>query len=170
MSKIIGRRLSIFWDDSVVVIEKRDKASHHKSPAQLHQVKIDLDAQNPLYLENIVECWDGTEGHEPVGEPIINGYGQLIESYLTGGEYWQTEDEYRRSLTEGDSSLDRFFNTPKRPNIVNDRIQLLFGLINENNLEAAKLIVAELGEVVGNDEPELIKADASIRRREIIGR
>ena len=46
----------------------------------------------------------------------------------------------------------------------------LFRSINDNDLERAKEIVQKLGDKIGINEPELVNAEATIKRREIIGR
>jgi hypothetical protein len=166
--RIIGRRLTIYFDDSIIVIEKRGKANH-QSDYEPRRISIDVNAESPLHLENIVERWDLSEGYEPIGKPLNNSYGQTIESYLTGDEFWLTAQEWD-GFEAGDLSLERFVSTPKRPNTVNQKIMELFRLINSNNLDEAKIILDELREIIGGSEPELIRAETTIKRREIIGR
>jgi predicted ATP-binding protein involved in virulence len=66
--------------------------------------------------------------------------------------------------------LEDILGVPKRPQEIQDRILELFRTINNNDLEQAKKIVEELGDRIGTSEPELVKAEATIKRREIIGR
>jgi predicted ATP-binding protein involved in virulence len=66
--------------------------------------------------------------------------------------------------------LEDILGVPKRPQEIQDRMSELFRTINSNDLEGAKEIVRELGDKIGLAEPELVKAEATIRRREIIGR
>jgi predicted ATP-binding protein involved in virulence len=66
--------------------------------------------------------------------------------------------------------LEDILGVSKRPQEIQDRMSELFRTINNNDLESAKEIVKELGDRIGIDEPELVKADATIKRREIIGR
>ncbi len=66
--------------------------------------------------------------------------------------------------------LEDILGVSKRPQEIQERMLELFRTINNNDLEAAKEIVRELGDRIGINEPELVKAEATIKRREIIGR
>ncbi len=66
--------------------------------------------------------------------------------------------------------LEDILGVSKRPKEIQERMSELFRNINNNDLESAKEIVRELGDKIGTSEPELIKAEATIKRREIIGR
>jgi predicted ATP-binding protein involved in virulence len=66
--------------------------------------------------------------------------------------------------------LEDILGVSKRPQEIQDRMSELFRTINNNDLEGAKEIVQELGDKIGMSEPELVKAEATIKRREIIGR
>jgi predicted ATP-binding protein involved in virulence len=66
--------------------------------------------------------------------------------------------------------LEDILGVSKRPQEIQERMLELFRTINSNDLESAKDIVRELGDRIGINEPELVKAEATIKRREIIGR
>lgn len=66
--------------------------------------------------------------------------------------------------------LEDILGVSKRPQEIQERMSELFRTINNNDLESAKQIVRELGDKIGIAEPELVKAEATIKRREIIGR
>jgi predicted ATP-binding protein involved in virulence len=66
--------------------------------------------------------------------------------------------------------LEDILGVSKRPQEIQDRMSELFRTINNNDLDGAKEIVRELGDKIGISEPELVKAEATIKRREIIGR
>jgi predicted ATP-binding protein involved in virulence len=66
--------------------------------------------------------------------------------------------------------LEDILGVSKRPQEIQDRMLELFRTINNNDLESAKQIAKELGDRIGINEPELVKAEATIKRREIIGR
>jgi predicted ATP-binding protein involved in virulence len=66
--------------------------------------------------------------------------------------------------------LEDILGVSKRPQEIQDRMLELFRTINNNDLASAKEIVKELGDRIGINEPELVKAEATIKRREIIGR
>lgn len=66
--------------------------------------------------------------------------------------------------------LEDILGVSKRPQEIQSRMLELFRTINNNDLDSAKEIVRELGDRIGINEPELVKAEATIKRREIIGR
>jgi predicted ATP-binding protein involved in virulence len=66
--------------------------------------------------------------------------------------------------------LEDILGVSKRPQEIQERMSELFRTINNNDLDSAKEIVRELGDKIGISEPELVKAEATIKRREIIGR
>jgi predicted ATP-binding protein involved in virulence len=66
--------------------------------------------------------------------------------------------------------LEDILGVSKRPKEIQERMLELFRTINNNDLASAKEIVQELGDRIGINEPELVKAEATIKRREIIGR
>jgi predicted ATP-binding protein involved in virulence len=66
--------------------------------------------------------------------------------------------------------LEDILGVSKRPQEIQERMSELFRTINNNDLESAKEIVRELGDKIGIGEPELVKAEATIKRREIIDR
>jgi predicted ATP-binding protein involved in virulence len=66
--------------------------------------------------------------------------------------------------------LEDILGVSKRPQEIQDRMLELFRTINNNDLASAKEIVRELGDQIGINEPELVKAEATIKRREVIGR
>ncbi|MDC0834706.1 AAA family ATPase [Geitlerinema sp. CS-897] len=57
-----------------------------------------------------------------------------------------------------------------RPPEVRDELMQLFQLIEEGNLDAARQLHEQISDKIGADDPQLIKASASIRRREILNR
>jgi predicted ATP-binding protein involved in virulence len=66
--------------------------------------------------------------------------------------------------------LEDILGVSKRPQEIQEQMSELFRTINNNDLDSAKEIVRELGDRIGIAEPELVKAEATIKRREIIGR
>ncbi|MBR8828895.1 MAG: AAA family ATPase [Gomphosphaeria aponina SAG 52.96 = DSM 107014] len=59
--------------------------------------------------------------------------------------------------------------TPERPQEIKDSILELFRVIDQGDLENAKKLRQEIVAKIGEDEPELVKAGVSIRRKEILG-
>jgi predicted ATP-binding protein involved in virulence len=66
--------------------------------------------------------------------------------------------------------LEDLMGVPARPQEIKDRLHELFRLIDEGNLDGARQLSQEIAEIIGQDEPELVKASVSIRRKEILKR
>ncbi|MEH2253472.1 AAA family ATPase [Nostoc sp.] len=66
--------------------------------------------------------------------------------------------------------LEDLMGVPARPQEIKDRLHELFRLIDEGNLDNARQLSQEIADIIGQDEPELVKASVSIRRKEILKR
>ncbi|MFN6564203.1 MAG: AAA family ATPase [Nostoc sp. ChiSLP01] len=66
--------------------------------------------------------------------------------------------------------LEDLMGVPARPQEIKDRLHELFRLIDEGNLDDARQLSQEIADIIGQDEPELVKASVSIRRKEILKR
>ncbi|MEH2439286.1 AAA family ATPase [Nostoc sp.] len=66
--------------------------------------------------------------------------------------------------------LEDLMGVPSRPQEIKDRLHELFRLIDEGNLDGARQLSQEIADIIGQDEPELVKASVSIRRKEILKR
>lgn len=71
---------------------------------------------------------------------------------------------------DSNSILEDIMGVPERPQEIKEDILKLFQLIDEGNLDDAQQLRQEIADKIGSDEPELIKAATSIRRREILNR
>ncbi len=71
---------------------------------------------------------------------------------------------------DSDTILEDLMDVPSRPPEIMDKIQKLFSLISEANLDKAKQKYEELAHAIGADDAELVRAQASIRRRELLSR
>lgn len=65
--------------------------------------------------------------------------------------------------------LEDLMETSERPLDVKESILELFRLIEQGDLENAKKLRQEMADKIGEDEPELVKAGVSMRRKEILG-
>jgi predicted ATP-binding protein involved in virulence len=65
--------------------------------------------------------------------------------------------------------LEDLMGIPDRPLHIKSRLQQLFRLIDDGNLDAAQQLKEQLEQQIGLDEPEFAKADVMIRRKEILG-
>jgi predicted ATP-binding protein involved in virulence len=66
--------------------------------------------------------------------------------------------------------LEDLMNTPARPQKIKDEILELFRIIDRGDLDAAKQLRQHIIKKIGTDEPELVKADVFMRRKEILKR
>jgi predicted ATP-binding protein involved in virulence len=66
--------------------------------------------------------------------------------------------------------LEDLMGVPDRPIHIKARLQQLFRLIDDGNLDGAQQLKEQLEQQIGLDEPEFVKAEVMIRRKEILGR
>ncbi|MEM7557185.1 MAG: AAA family ATPase, partial [Cyanobacteria bacterium P01_A01_bin.84] len=64
--------------------------------------------------------------------------------------------------------LEDLMEVPERPQKIKDCLQRLFKYIDQGNIEKARELRQELAELIGEDEPEFVRADVLIRRKEIL--
>ncbi|WP_318781167.1 AAA family ATPase [Amazonocrinis nigriterrae] len=66
--------------------------------------------------------------------------------------------------------LEDLMDVPARPQEIKESLLELFRLIDAGNLEGARELRQQLANEIGADEPEFVKADVLIRRKEILNR
>jgi predicted ATP-binding protein involved in virulence len=66
--------------------------------------------------------------------------------------------------------LEDLMDTPERPQEIKESLLELFRLIAKGELDSARQLHQKIADEIGADEPELVGASVSIRRREILGR
>jgi predicted ATP-binding protein involved in virulence len=66
--------------------------------------------------------------------------------------------------------LEDLMDTPERPQKIKENLLELFRLIAKGELDSARQLHQKIADEIGADEPELVGASVSIRRREILGR
>lgn len=66
--------------------------------------------------------------------------------------------------------LEDLMSVPERPQQIKDSLLELFRLIDEGNINGARELRKHLATEIGADEPEFVKADVLIRRKEILNR
>ena len=71
---------------------------------------------------------------------------------------------------DSNSILEDLMEVPERPQKIKDSLQELFRFIDDGNLESAKELRQELAAEIGDDEPEFVRADVLIRRKEILNK
>uniref|UniRef100_UPI000BBC0C22 AAA family ATPase n=2 Tax=Calothrix sp. NIES-2098 TaxID=1954171 RepID=UPI000BBC0C22 len=66
--------------------------------------------------------------------------------------------------------LEDLMDVPERPQKIKTSLLELFRLIDAGNLDGARKLRQELAAEIGADEPEFVRADVLIRRKEILNR
>lgn len=85
---------------------------------------------------------------------------------------WQDEDSILAEELDyyygWDSNriLEELMETPHKNEEIEEKITDLYRLIDKNDIEGAKKLRQELGEIIGHDESSLVEADTSITLRE----
>jgi predicted ATP-binding protein involved in virulence len=91
----------------------------------------------------------------------------LLQQTPTGLTASHAVSSYGR---DSNQILEDLMGVPDRPIHIKSRLQQLFRLIDDGNLDAAQQLKEQLEQQIGLDEPEFVKADVMIRRKEILGR
>jgi predicted ATP-binding protein involved in virulence len=103
--------------------------------------------------------------------PAVLGHVQPRSVFLL--ERTASDVEVRQLTTFGQDAnriLEGVFDVPARPAEFEARLRELFALIEGGDLVGARRLSSQLTEELGTEEPELVKAEAYIRRKEILGR
>ena len=69
-----------------------------------------------------------------------------------------------------DRQLEDNLDVDARPSEVKEGLHELFKIIQQDNLDGAKLKIKELANIIEGSESELFKAEALIKRKEILGK
>jgi len=79
-----------------------------------------------------------------------------------------TLEKLRSYGKDSNRILETVMGVEERPLEIQNQIRKIFRLIEEDNLEEAKKIRHELNERMGQEDPQLLKADVLIKRKEIL--
>lgn len=109
---------------------------------------------------------------------LVSTHSPQVVSHVKPGRIWmlkRTEATVSASRpvesygqTTG-SILEDIMEVPERPQEIKDQLSSLFWAIQDEELETAKKLLADLRNTIGRDH-ELVKASVHIRRKETIGR
>lgn len=91
----------------------------------------------------------------------------ILESTSEGIIVKRPQSSFGRN---SDRILEDLMATPARPQEIKENLLELFQLIEKGDLEKAKEMRQNIVDKIGADEPELVKAGVSIRRKEILNR
>jgi predicted ATP-binding protein involved in virulence len=91
----------------------------------------------------------------------------ILERTDNGIVAMRPESSYGR---DSNRILEDLMDTPERPQEIKESLLELFRLIAKGDLDSARQLHQKIADEIGADEPELVGASVSIRRREILGR
>jgi len=91
----------------------------------------------------------------------------ILERTDAGIVAMRPESSYGR---DSNRILEDLMDTPERPQEIKESLLELFRLIARGELDSARQLHQKIADEIGADEPELVGASVSIRRREILGR
>jgi predicted ATP-binding protein involved in virulence len=91
----------------------------------------------------------------------------ILERTDNGIVAMRPESSYGR---DSNRILEDLMDTPERPQEIKESLLELFRLIAKGDLDSARQLHQKIADEIGADEPELVGANVSIRRREILGR
>jgi predicted ATP-binding protein involved in virulence len=166
MTGDVARRLAIANPNSenpllgtgVVLI---DEIELHLHPAWQRRVVPSLERTFPN-LQFIVTTHSPQVLSEVKPENVY-----VLEPTEDGIKAWHPEATYGRDTNR---ILEDVLGVSERPDKIRDRLREYFRYIDDNQLGEARELRKELEKEIGPDEPEFVKADVLMRRREILGR
>ena len=91
----------------------------------------------------------------------------ILERTDNGIVAMRPESSYGR---DSNRILEDLMDTPERPQEIKESLLELFRLIAKGDLDSARQLHQKIADEIGADEPDLVGANVSIRRREILGR
>ena len=162
----IARRLAIanpslddpLQGEGIVLI---DEIELHLHPQWQHKII-------PRLTETFPNCQFIVTTHSPqVLSHVQPENIYILQSTPDGIIASHPESSYGR---DSNQILEDYMGTPERPQDIKDKILKIFQVIDQNDLGQAKNLCESLGSEIGSDEPELIRARAVIKRKEILGK
>ena len=90
----------------------------------------------------------------------------ILERTRTGVIAKRPEDAYGQTTGR---ILEDLMDVPARPQEIKEGFKQLFLAIQQNDLAEARLLLSRLRHQIGHD-PDLVKADALIHRKEVLGK
>jgi predicted ATP-binding protein involved in virulence len=91
----------------------------------------------------------------------------ILESTPQGITACHPESSYGR---DSNRILEDLMGVSERPEPIKAQLKTLFRLIDEGNLGAARQLQSQIEASIGESDPEFVKADILIRRKEVLGK
>ncbi|MBD2003991.1 MULTISPECIES: AAA family ATPase [Cyanophyceae] len=122
----------------------------------------------PALTRTFPNCQFIVTTHSPqvISEVKPNGI-YILEATSEGVVAKRPESSYGR---DSNRILEDLMGVPARPQEFKDDLLELFRLIDKGDLDGARQLRQQIADEIGADEPELVKASVSIRRKEILSR
>lgn len=149
-----------------------DDALHGQGIVLIDEIELHL---HPAWQRHVLPALERTFPNcqflVSTHSPAVLGHTRSDSVFLLRRE--EGRIEARQLTTYGQDAnrlLEEVFGVPSMPREIEERWQELFRKIDGNALTEARQIATELREILSDAEPRLAKADALIRRKEILGK
>ncbi|MEP0756020.1 AAA family ATPase [Trichocoleus sp. DQ-A2] len=122
----------------------------------------------PALTRTFPNCQFIVTTHSPqvISEVKPNGI-YILEATSEGVVAKRPESSFGR---DSNRILEDLMGVPARPQEIKDELLELFRLIDKGDLDGAKQLRQQIADQIGTDEPEFVRADVLMRRKEILNR
>jgi len=121
----------------------------------------------PKLCETFPQCQFIVSTHSPqILSHVRSESIYLLHSNESGISYMKPDESFGKN---SDRILEDLMDVPARPEPILQRLNQLAVKIDEKHLTSAKAMIQDLRQDIGND-PELLKAEVLIRRKEILNK
>ena len=148
-----------------------DEPRHGKGVVLIDEIELHLHPKwqreiIPSLIRTFPNCQFIITTHSPQVLSHVQPEGiHILENTETGIVVSGAESSFGR---DSNSILEDLMEVPERPQEIKDRLSELFERIDDNNIEGARKLRQTLATQIGEDEPEFVRADVLIRRKEIM--
>lgn len=122
----------------------------------------------PALTRTFPNCQFIVTTHSPqvISEVKPNGI-YILEATSEGVVAKRPESSFGR---DSNRILEDLMGVPARPQEIKDELLELFRLIDKGDLDGARQLRQQIADQIGADEPEFVRADVLMRRKEILNR
>ncbi len=148
-----------------------DEPRHGQGVVLIDEIELHLHPKwqreiIPSLIRTFPNCQFIITTHSPQVLSHVQPEGiHILENTETGIVVSGAESSFGR---DSNSILEDLMEVPERPQEIKDRLSELFERIDDNNIEGARKLRQTLATQIGEDEPEFVRADVLIRRKEIM--
>ena len=162
----LARRLTIANPES-------EEPIHGEGIVLIDEIELHLHPQwqrriIPALTKTFPNCQFIISTHSPQVLSHVQPEGiYILEKEDQGLVVKQTESSFGR---DSNRILEDLMDVPERPQEVKDAFQTLFRYIESGQLYEAKELRQHLANAIGEDEPEFVRVDVLIKRKEILNK